>query len=95
MLARLTLHCHLKQFQPTDVTGLPLILKEDEKDMITRLSEENLKLAEDDWDSFEISWDFIKHPLVEIASSGNARSVEQAHPHPENSDQTYSQPHRK
>ena len=61
-----------------DVTGLPLIFKEDEKDMIIRLSEENQKLAEDDWDSFEISWDFIKHPLVEVASSGDARSVEQA-----------------
>ena len=33
-----------------DVTGLPLILKEDEKDMINRLSEKNQKLAEDDWD---------------------------------------------
>ena len=47
-----------------DVTGLPLMFKEDEKDVIIHLSEENQKLAEDDWDSFEISWDFIKHPLV-------------------------------
>ena len=61
-----------------DVTGLPLILKEDEKDMINRLSEKNQKLAEDDWDSFEISWDFIKHPLVEVVSNDNAMSVEQA-----------------
>ena len=61
-----------------DVTGLPLMFKEDEKDTIIRLSEENQKLAEDDWDSFEISWDFMKHPLVEIASNGNERSIEQA-----------------
>lgn len=46
--------------------------------MINRLSEKNQKLAEDDWDSFEISWDFIKHPLVEVVSNDNAMSVEQA-----------------
>ncbi len=61
-----------------DVTGLPLMFKEDEKDVVIRLSEENQKLSEEDWDSFEISWDFIKHPLVEIALSGNVRSVQQS-----------------
>ena len=60
-----------------DVTGLPLMFKEDEKDLIICLSEKNQKLAEDDWDSFEISWDFIKHPLVEMALRSTAMSVEQ------------------
>ena len=61
-----------------DVTGLPLMLQENEKDMIIHLSEENQKLAEDDWDSFEISWDFARHPFINATSNGNAKSVEQA-----------------
>ena len=33
-------------------------------DQIVRLSKENKKISKDDWDSFEISWSFKRHPLV-------------------------------
>jgi len=26
--------------------------------------QENISLCREDWDSFETSWDFIRHPLV-------------------------------
>ena len=34
------------------------------EERITALAEENMELCREDWDSFETSWDFIKHPLV-------------------------------
>lgn len=34
------------------------------KDRVESKVKENIKLARNDWDSFEISWDFMKHPLI-------------------------------
>lgn len=34
------------------------------KDKVESKVKENIKLARNDWDSFEISWDFMKHPLI-------------------------------
>ena len=48
-----------------DVTGLPLLsLDEKSKQEVISLSTENQKIAKTDWDSFELSWDFLVHPLV-------------------------------
>ena len=33
-------------------------------DKVTHLVETNIALSKSDWDSFETSWDFIRHPLV-------------------------------
>lgn len=29
----------------------------------------NIEISKEDWDSFEISWDFKKHPLLEFIDS--------------------------
>lgn len=42
---------------------LPMIIKEDME--INDLVKENIILAKEDWDSFEISYDFKKHPLIQ------------------------------
>lgn len=34
------------------------------KNKVESKVKENIKLARNDWDSFEISWDFMKHPLI-------------------------------
>ncbi|MDD6404012.1 MAG: BREX-1 system adenine-specific DNA-methyltransferase PglX [Mollicutes bacterium] len=34
------------------------------KQEITNIVEESILLSKEDWDSFETSWDFIRHPLV-------------------------------
>ena len=34
------------------------------KDRVELKVKENIKLARNDWDSFETSWDFMKHPLI-------------------------------
>ena len=39
------------------------------KDIIANISESNIKISKIDWDSFETSWDFKKHPLLEFVDS--------------------------
>jgi hypothetical protein len=38
---------------------------------------QNVKMSKTDWDSFETSWDFQKHPL--LTNKNNATSIEQAY----------------
>lgn len=40
----------------------PIVLKEDKG--IEKTAKENIELSKIDWDSFETSWDFKRHPLV-------------------------------
>ncbi|WP_134684888.1 BREX-1 system adenine-specific DNA-methyltransferase PglX [Brevibacillus migulae] len=53
-------------FQVGNVANLPIILdiNENIKDRINELSKENISLSKTDWDSYEVSWDFKKHPLL-------------------------------
>ena len=47
---------------PGDISSLPLIVVD--RKSIERLEEETIALSKIDWDSFETSWDFQKHPLI-------------------------------
>ena len=49
--------------QAIDISQLPIIETEDKSYIIT-LVRENVSESKNDWDSFENSWDFAKHPLV-------------------------------
>ena len=50
-----------------DITGLPLAnLSKEQKQYIVKLSQINQQLAQLDWDSFELSWDFKCHPLISV-----------------------------
>ena len=44
-----------------NMNKLPIIY--DKNKEIDKLALDNIELAKSDWDSFEISWDFVKHPL--------------------------------
>lgn len=44
------------------VEKMPIIFKQNE--LIDKLVSENIEISSKDWDSFEISWDFQKHPLI-------------------------------
>ena len=48
----------------TDVGNIPLIIDENKLEMINKLVEENIDMSKYDWDSFETSWDFKRHPLI-------------------------------
>ncbi len=52
-------------FTPGNVANLPVILPEVEiKDCIEKIVDKNIEISKQDWDSFETSWDFVKHPLL-------------------------------
>ena len=59
--------------QISDIAKLPVILPEENTQFSTfsfqlstvnSLVEKNISLSKSDWDSFETSWDFTKHPLL-------------------------------
>ena len=49
-------------YQVENIAQLPILLGN--KERVDILVEENIAHARNDWDSFEIAWDFIKHPLL-------------------------------
>lgn len=51
-------------FGPDQVKEIPCIIGDEIKDEIVRLVDDNIRLARDDWDSFETSWEFERHPLI-------------------------------
>jgi hypothetical protein len=63
----------LSMYNPTlnttvgDVLDLPVQLKSNE--LIEAVSEETVKLSQVDWNSFETSWDFQRHPLLRKVST--------------------------
>lgn len=62
--------------QAIDLAKLPYIVSEGKKEEIVRLVKENIALSDDDWNSFEVSWDFKKHPLVTNKSSKISEAFE-------------------
>lgn len=51
-------------FQVGDIAKLPIIYEEKNKPNIDALVEKNIYMSKSDWDAFETSWDFTKHPLL-------------------------------
>lgn len=49
-------------YQPGDIAGIPLRIEKTE--VVESLTAENVKISKCDWDSYETSWDFKRHPLV-------------------------------
>ena len=47
-----------------DVKKFPVIICIDKAALISTLVEESVHISQNDWDSFETSWDFKKHPLI-------------------------------
>ncbi|WP_260265103.1 BREX-1 system adenine-specific DNA-methyltransferase PglX [Lactobacillus delbrueckii] len=50
-------------FMVGQVTSMPLIIQ-DKEGPITNAAESALSISKKDWDAFETSWDFQKHPLI-------------------------------
>ena len=48
--------------QPGTIGALPLIVKN--KELIETNVTKNIAISQKDWNSFETSWDFKKHPLI-------------------------------
>lgn len=54
--------CPTLHFNIGDIAKIPAIIKN--MDDINLTAEKNIKIAKAEWDSFEISWGFLKHPLL-------------------------------
>ena len=50
--------------QVKDVKAIPVIIDVSKLDKITEISEHTINISKSDWDSFETSWDFKKHPMI-------------------------------
>ena len=51
-------------FQPGQIAKYPLSKQISERDDIVKLTNLNIELSREDWDAFETSWDFKRHPLI-------------------------------
>lgn len=45
------------------ISQIPVLIDEEKNETITECVEDNVKLAKEEWDEFEVSWDFKRHPL--------------------------------
>lgn len=49
-------------YQVGDVARTPVLVNR--KEEVSQIAQDNVSLSKADWDSFETSWDFIRHPLI-------------------------------
>ena len=59
-----------------DIEKLPFIYIEDKR--IDELCDQNIQLSKMDWDAYEISWDFKRHPFVELRSAINKQTTRES-----------------
>lgn len=63
-------------FQVNDIKRIPVLnLTKDVKEHIENLVDENIDISKNEWNSYETSWDFKVHPLIEINKKFNIRKV--------------------
>ena len=62
--------------QIKNVGSLPIIINQEEKRYISNLVNQNVNISKNDWDSFELSWDFKNHPLLTYKNGSN--TIEEA-----------------
>ena len=48
------------------IASLPIIIDENKAEEINNIVSENIKICKDDWDDYETSWSFKKHPLLKF-----------------------------
>ena len=54
-------------FGPEQIKKVPIVIKD--KSNVDVLVQKNISLSKSDWDAFETSWDFTKHPLLRNKST--------------------------
>ena len=50
--------------QSSDVGAIPVCLEKESVDLPSLKAKDNFSICKQDWDSFETSWEFKKHPLI-------------------------------
>lgn len=66
-------------FHPGYIMAIPFSMRavEDQKDMISKLAEENTRICQEEWDQYERSWNFHVHPLCSRRTSLIKNAYEQ------------------
>ena len=59
-------------FQVRDILSIPIKEEILSNHNINMLVNENISITKNDWDSFETSWDFKRHPLISVISHNRA-----------------------
>ena len=52
------------------VTSMPIKMLDSKNERIINIADSAIGLSKDDWNSFETSWDFKRHPLVSLKMAG-------------------------
>ena len=65
-ISRLFIECMnpTLSLQNGDMDNLPFEIREEYLDVVSERAFDCVLMARSDWDAFEISWDFTKHPLI-------------------------------
>ncbi len=58
-------------FEVGEVSRLPFLDSEKYKNSVIENVNQNIEIAKHDWDAYETSWDFIRHPLISVIA-GNS-----------------------
>lgn len=62
-------------FQVGNVANIPVIKSQEMQATVERIVKENISISKTDWDSFEVSWDFVRHPLITYRSGAGYAEV--------------------
>ena len=57
------------KIQPGDIAVLPFCIDKSQKKRVEILVDENIQQSETEWNDFETSWDFQRHPLLRKVST--------------------------
>ena len=61
-----TLSCQVE-----NIIQLPIIVDENQKNTVDKIVQCNVEISCNEWDSFETSWDFVRHPLLTYRTESN------------------------
>ena len=64
--------CQGLHYSTGQIPQIPYLQGEIDKNKIINYVDENIKISNTDWDSFENSWDFKRHPLISVISQNRA-----------------------
>lgn len=51
-------------YEGGQIASLPIVYDEETNGRVCGVVEENIRISKADWDSFETSWNFMRHPLI-------------------------------
>lgn len=60
-------------FQPGNLSNLPIVINitNSYKDVIEKLAKQSIQISKNDWDLFELSWDYKNNPLLTYSALKN------------------------